>query len=137
MRRPAHARIHGGRTPARGACLDLTSGSEQKPAFCSDPDDVVAARGGRQEADDVGEQVGVIVHTLPAPREAGQSEFSKAGKTNMNEAQWAALARAAKAASGNAYARYSGFRVGAAVISDRGDVASGCNVENEIGRAHV
>jgi len=48
----------------------------------------------------------------------------------MNEAQWAALARAAKAASGNAYARYSGFRVGAAVISDRGDVASGCNVEN-------
>ena len=48
----------------------------------------------------------------------------------MNEAQWAALARAAKAASGNAYARYSGFRVGAAVVTDTGDVASGCNVEN-------
>ena len=48
----------------------------------------------------------------------------------MNEAQWASLARTAQAASGNAYARYSGFRVGAAVISDGGDVASGCNVEN-------
>jgi cytidine deaminase len=48
----------------------------------------------------------------------------------MNEAQWAALARAAKAASGNAYARYSGFRVGAAVVTDTDDIASGCNVEN-------
>jgi cytidine deaminase len=48
----------------------------------------------------------------------------------MNEAQWAALARAAKAASGNAYARYSGFRVGAAVLTDEGAIASGCNVEN-------
>ena len=48
----------------------------------------------------------------------------------MNEAQWAALARAAKGASGNAYARYSGFRVGAAVLTDKGAIASGCNVEN-------
>jgi cytidine deaminase len=48
----------------------------------------------------------------------------------INEAQWASLARAAKAASGNAYARYSGFRVGAAVLGDPGGVASGCNFVN-------
>jgi cytidine deaminase len=48
----------------------------------------------------------------------------------MNDAQWSALARAAKAASENAYAPYSGFRVGAAVLTTEGAIASGCNVEN-------
>ena len=41
-----------------------------------------------------------------------------------------ALVEAARAASEHAYARYSGYRVGAAVRSEDGRVFSGCNVEN-------
>jgi len=48
----------------------------------------------------------------------------------MDEAQWETLADAAKAACRNAYSVYSGFPVGAAVLTDRGSVAKGCNVEN-------
>lgn len=36
----------------------------------------------------------------------------------------------AKKAMGNAYAPYSGFSVGAAVLTCDGDVFTGCNVEN-------
>ena len=48
----------------------------------------------------------------------------------ITESQWESLATAAKAASANAYSRYSNFRVGAAILSSAGAVASGCNVEN-------
>ena len=48
----------------------------------------------------------------------------------MDDVQWQALADAAKAACANAYSRYSGFSVGAAVLTDRGVIAKGCNVEN-------
>jgi cytidine deaminase len=37
---------------------------------------------------------------------------------------------AAEAAMKNAYCRYSKFRVGAAVLSDDGEIFAGCNVEN-------
>ena len=37
---------------------------------------------------------------------------------------------AAEAAMANAYCRYSRFRVGAAVLSDTGEIFAGCNVEN-------
>jgi cytidine deaminase len=40
------------------------------------------------------------------------------------------LLRAAKAAAKNAYARYSKFHVGAAVLLENGEVVTGCNVEN-------
>lgn len=40
------------------------------------------------------------------------------------------LVEVARAASERAYARYSSYRVGAAIKSDDGRVFSGCNVEN-------
>ncbi len=43
---------------------------------------------------------------------------------------WAALRQAADAVAARAYAPYSGLRVGAAGLSDDGEVVTGCNVEN-------
>src|SRR3954451_20352846 len=40
------------------------------------------------------------------------------------------LLTAAKQAAGRAYCPYSRFRVGAAVLTNRGDIFAGCNVEN-------
>lgn len=40
------------------------------------------------------------------------------------------LYKAAKEASANAYAPYSHFQVGCAILSSRGNIYSGCNVEN-------
>jgi cytidine deaminase len=45
-------------------------------------------------------------------------------------AQLKKLKLAAKAAASHAYAPYSKFRVGAAVLTDTGKIFSGCNVEN-------
>lgn len=43
---------------------------------------------------------------------------------------WDGLRSAATAAAGEAYAPYSGLNVGAAGVTDRGTVVTGCNVEN-------
>ena len=48
----------------------------------------------------------------------------------MNEADRLALLQRAREASNNAYVPYSGFPVGAALLSDDGTVTLGCNVEN-------
>jgi len=45
-------------------------------------------------------------------------------------AQLTKLKVAAKAAASHAYAPYSKFRVGAAVLTDSGKIFTGCNVEN-------
>jgi cytidine deaminase len=46
------------------------------------------------------------------------------------EPDWAALRTAADAVSQRAYAPYSKFQVGAAVLCEDGRVFAGCNVEN-------
>jgi cytidine deaminase len=44
--------------------------------------------------------------------------------------EWDELAKSAKEAAGNAYAGYSNFKVGAALLTDNGRIFTGCNIEN-------
>jgi cytidine deaminase len=48
----------------------------------------------------------------------------------VTEAERDQLVAAATRAYQNAYARYSDFRVGAAILLENGDTFTGCNVEN-------
>jgi len=46
------------------------------------------------------------------------------------ESQMSELLKAAHAASEKAYAPFSGFHVGAAILTQTGEIFTGCNVEN-------
>jgi len=49
---------------------------------------------------------------------------------NPDEAVVKKMRKAAEKAMDNAYCRYSKFRVGAAVLSESGEIFAGCNIEN-------
>jgi cytidine deaminase len=51
-------------------------------------------------------------------------------KTKVPASARLRLLRAARAAMKNAYAPFSNFKVGAAILTAKGDIFSGCNVEN-------
>ncbi len=51
-------------------------------------------------------------------------------KAKLSAGTRARLVRAARAAMKNAYAPFSHFKVGAAILTARGEIFSGCNVEN-------
>jgi len=51
-------------------------------------------------------------------------------KTAVSKKQRDQLLRNARKAMNNAYAPYSRFRVGAALLTGEGEIFSGCNVEN-------
>ena len=48
----------------------------------------------------------------------------------LTEAVSSELTAAARRAAAHAYCPYSRFPVGAAVLTDRGEIFAGCNVEN-------
>lgn len=48
----------------------------------------------------------------------------------MSEINWAALQQAAQQAAAQAYAPYSKFPVGVAMLAESGKIYTGCNVEN-------
>jgi cytidine deaminase len=63
---------------------------------------------------------------------ATSSENRERGETmkELNDNTLEQLIKQAKSASEKAYVPYSKFRVGAAVLTDSGEVFTGCNVEN-------
>jgi len=68
--------------------------------------------------------------TIAAPFGRCSYFFKFMGNAKVSEKQRDALLRAARAAMKNAYAPYSHFRVGSALLTTTGKVFSGCNVEN-------
>ncbi len=60
----------------------------------------------------------------------GATSLAPAPPGAITALPWERLRHAAGAASATAYAPYSGLRVGAAGLTDDGDILTGCNVEN-------
>lgn len=83
------------------------------------------------------EAIGVAVTStvIAATTVVGPQLWAQQNKQEENMAQLTLkkldeLAARAKAASANAYCPYSKFRVGAAVLTEDGQIFAGCNVEN-------
>ena|ERR1700676_2390624 len=81
-----------------------------------------------------------VVLIISVPREVGQAlqwptlilhkiDFGMQ-KTKVSAAMRERLLRAARKVMKNAYAPFSNFRVGAAILTSKGQVFVGCNVEN-------
>jgi cytidine deaminase len=56
--------------------------------------------------------------------------MAKRRRTDVTDAQWTRLTDAARAVRRKAYAPYSKFKVGAALLTHDGRIVTGCNVEN-------
>src|ERR1051325_6316288 len=72
---------------------------------------------------------------LPMTRFLSRATVFHSGELNMpatplTSAEHEQLVEAAKQAILRAYAPYSNFHVGAAVLTDQGQIFTGCNVEN-------
>ena len=66
----------------------------------------------------------------PAPEKPIIDEFAAALPDTLTEAELAPLVAAAQDAQASAYAPYSNFAVGAAVLLGDGVIFKGCNIEN-------
>ena len=66
----------------------------------------------------------------PAPEKLTVDEFAAALPDTLTEAELAPLVAAAQDAQASAYAPYSNFAVGAAVLLSDGIIFKGCNIEN-------
>lgn len=59
-----------------------------------------------------------------------RSRSEKTNKATLSLGLWKKLKKEARAARRNAYAPYSGCQIGAALLTKKGKIVSGCNVEN-------